>query len=383
MPNFLHDAIVFHKTLNPAIWVDGEMKPEIKQALMNMASEFQDFLGLDELDVLDITVSGSNAAYTYTPHSDIDLHLVVKIPAKFNQLYTELFDAKKNLYNLTHNQTIKGFDVEFYVQDSKIGVESIGIYSVLRDKWISYPKRVKAQIDDLSILSKVDAYTVRINSVIQSNNYDAAKRTWDDLKNMRKAGLAEGGEFSPENLAYKILRTRGLLQALFDHIIAIKDAQLSVESQDMAKPQLVELFDADRSVKVVTSTSDTFETTAIINGRTITFGADRLADLDNKTIWEVAFSENRQASLTAPTVSHFGVTGSGGEVEVFSMIAASMKLFVEKYSPDVVKFTADKTGNSDSRARLYKRMVDRLSPAGYVASTNSTTSRTNFWIEKK
>lgn len=230
MPNFLHDAIIFHKTLNPAIWDSGDMRPEIRQALMNMAAEFKDYLGIDDLDIVDITVSGSNAAYTYTPHSDIDLHLVVKIPKKLDQLYTELFDAKKNLYNMTHDQKIKGYDVEFYVQDVNNPVESIGIYSVLNGKWDQFPKRVKANIDDLSILSKVDAYTVRINDALQSNDYDKAKKAWDDLKDMRKAGLAEGGEFSPENLAFKIIRTRGLAKALFDHILAIKDRQLSVES---------------------------------------------------------------------------------------------------------------------------------------------------------
>lgn len=230
MPNFLHDAIVFHKKLNPVIWEDSDMKPEIRQALMNMAAEFKDFLGLDDLDVVDITVSGSNAAYTYTPHSDIDLHLVVKTPKKLEGLYKELFDAKKNLYNLSHEQKIKGYDVEFYVQDSRDGVESIGIYSVLNGSWVSYPKRVRAQIDDLSILSKVDAYTVRINDALQSDDYEKAVKVWDDIKAMRKAGLAEGGEFSPENLAFKILRTRGLSKQLFDHILAIKDRQLSVES---------------------------------------------------------------------------------------------------------------------------------------------------------
>lgn len=230
MPNFLHDAIRFRKQLNPALFDDGDMKPEIRQALMTMAAEFQEFLGLEDLDLVDVTMSGSNAAYSYTPHSDIDLHLIVKIPKKLEGLYKELFDAKKNLYNTIHDQTIKGINVEFYVQSAADRVESIGIYSVLNGKWVSYPKRVRAEIDDLSILSKVDAFTVRINQCLTDNDYEAARKTWDDIKDMRKAGLDEAGEFSPENLAYKILRTRGLTKQLFDRIIELKDQQLSVES---------------------------------------------------------------------------------------------------------------------------------------------------------
>jgi hypothetical protein len=230
MPNFLHDAIVFRKNLNPALWQDGDMKPEIKQAIMNMAAEFQSFLGLDNLDVVDITVSGSNAAYTYTPHSDIDLHLVVKVPKKLEGLYKELFDAKKNLYNMTHDQTIKGYKVEFYVQDERDPVQSMGIYSVINGKWLAFPKRQRANIDDLSILSKVDALTVRVNSCLQSNDYEKCKKTWEDIKTLRKNGLEAEGEFSPENLAFKIIRTRGLTTQLFNHILELKDKQLSLES---------------------------------------------------------------------------------------------------------------------------------------------------------
>ncbi len=232
--SYLDAAVVFHKCLNPALWEDGEMKPEIRETLLAMAKEFQEFLGLDNLDIVDLTVSGSNAAYTYTPHSDVDLHLVVNIPAQMTTLYKELFDAKKNLYNLTHNQTVKGFDVEFYVQSSDDPVESMGIYSVMKDKWLSVPKRVKAKVNDQSVLSKVDAYTARIKEALKSDDYKTVAKTWTDFKNMRKAGLDKGGEFSPENLAFKIMRTRGLQSALYDHMLATKDKELSLESLEEA-----------------------------------------------------------------------------------------------------------------------------------------------------
>lgn len=382
MPNFLHDAIVFHKQLNPRLFEDNDMKPEIRQALMNMAAEFKDFLGLDDLDVVDITVSGSNAAYTYTPHSDIDLHLVVKIPKKDNQLYSELFDAKKNLYNLTHNQTIKGYNVEFYVQDVKTSVESIGIFSVLNGKWVSYPKRIRAAIDDLSILSKVDALTVRVNACLQSNDFEMCKKTWETIKTMRKTGLSEVGEFSPENLAYKILRTRGIIEALMGHIIEIKDKQLSVES--VQESRLNELFDKGTEVKVVRSEDDEFETHATVGNRDLVFGASAVGDIDNKVVWEVAFSEEqpKKHQYDVPS-SHFGITGSGGEVEVFNVVLKSINMFIKQYSPDIIKFTADKHGDSDSRAKLYQRMVARYMPAGYELRTSATDRRTNFWIEKK
>ena len=222
-------AIMFHTRLNPKLWLDGNMLPEVRNDLMRIMVDFQEFLGVDDLDVMDITVSGSNAAYTYTPHSDIDLHLVVKVPASQETLYTELFDAKKNLYNSMRNIKIRGYDVELYVQNANNPVKSMGIYSVLRDSWIDYPKRVKAQIDDLSVLSKVQSYTNKINNALESDDIELAKMVYTEYRDMRKVGLEREGEFSTENLAFKIIRTNGLATELFQHIISLKDADLTLE----------------------------------------------------------------------------------------------------------------------------------------------------------
>ena len=97
----LADAIKFHDTLNPALWDKSEhLKPEIRDQLLLIAEDFAESLGVDDLALTDITISGSNAAYTYTPHSDIDLHLIVDIPD--NDVYKELFKAKKFIYNTDH-----------------------------------------------------------------------------------------------------------------------------------------------------------------------------------------------------------------------------------------------------------------------------------------
>jgi len=93
----LDDAINFHTDLNSAIWNHKErMRPEVRKALLDIADDFREFLGIQYLALTDITVSGSNAAYSYTPYSDIDLHLVVDFKKISNdEVYKELFDAKK------------------------------------------------------------------------------------------------------------------------------------------------------------------------------------------------------------------------------------------------------------------------------------------------
>ena len=89
----LADAVKFHRCLNPRLWArDEHLLPEVKEKLLSIAEFFQEFLGVDDLKVKDITVSGSNAAYSYTKNSDIDLHLIVEMPD--DPVYQELFNAK-------------------------------------------------------------------------------------------------------------------------------------------------------------------------------------------------------------------------------------------------------------------------------------------------
>jgi hypothetical protein len=100
----LADAVKFHSELNPRLWQNEQLRPEVEQQLRVIADDFRQFLGIRDLDIQDITISGSNAAYTYTPHSDIDLHLVVNLDEVCDSdVYRELFDAKKYQYNDEHN----------------------------------------------------------------------------------------------------------------------------------------------------------------------------------------------------------------------------------------------------------------------------------------
>jgi hypothetical protein len=53
----------------------------------------------------------------------------------------------------------------------------------------------------------------------------------DRITKMRKAGLARAGEWSVENLVFKILRNLGLIDQLTDKIRELEDQQLSLEQQ--------------------------------------------------------------------------------------------------------------------------------------------------------
>ena len=135
LDNFnLSDAIHFHNELNPTIFDGDKMKDIVREQLLLIAEDFVDHLGINNLDISDITISGSNAAYSYTRHSDIDLHILVDMNKfKDDDVYRELFDAKKTVYNDTHDIKIDGYEVELYVQDTNQPVISLGEYSILHN----------------------------------------------------------------------------------------------------------------------------------------------------------------------------------------------------------------------------------------------------------
>ena len=232
----LADAIKFHNHLNPKVWgSDEHVLPEVREKLLAIAEDFKEFLGLD-LEVKDITLSGSNAAYTYTDHSDLDLHLVVDLPkADASEVYRELFDAKKYQYNDIHNYTIGGIPVELYVQNANEEPKSQGIYSLAHDKWLAVPKRRKPEVDDISVKSKYEDIGRRVEDAINSQDPDRLEAIAHKIRAMRQAGLDKTGEFGPENLAFKILRSNGTLDQLRAARSAAKSAALSIDEEKNKK----------------------------------------------------------------------------------------------------------------------------------------------------
>ena len=241
LDNFnLADAVKFHRRLNPKIWgPDEHLLPDVRQKLLEIAADFQEFLGIDDLAVEDITISGSNAAYSYTPHSDIDLHLIVDLSGVDHpEIYRELFDAKKAIYNGEHTITIKGIPVELYVQDAAQDHHSQGIYSIMNNDWIQIPRRVQADIDDMSVRSKYEDLSNRIDKVIKTEDLTKMNKLAAKIKKMRQEGLAEHGEFGPENLVFKMLRNQGHIEQLQTARHEAKSKELSLKER-VRKPKTI------------------------------------------------------------------------------------------------------------------------------------------------
>lgn len=225
-------ACQFHTELNPIVWDSGNLREEIRDKLLEIAAAFIDFIEI-ELDVEDITLTGSLANYTYTNYSDFDLHILTNFKEykATPDLLRDYFNAKKTIWNTTRDITIKGFEVELYVQNITDPYYSSGVYSLKDNMWLVEPKSITnlSEIDTRVVKAKVESLKGLIDYAISPEcGLECAEKTKQKVLNTRKAGLEACGELSPENLAYKELRRSGDIDRLMRGVLAKKDAALSL-----------------------------------------------------------------------------------------------------------------------------------------------------------
>lgn len=222
------DFVTVNRRLNPKIWQGDQLNSEVKSKLIEIARAFEEFVGID-LDIVDYTITGSNANYTWTQYSDLDLHLIV--PGTPNDEQRELYNAKKALWGEQHNITIKGLPVECYIQGEDEPHHSTGVYSIAKDQWLIEPKKIKPDIDDAAVEAKKDSVMHDIEIAMLSKDLMKLRVVKEKLTKMRKAGLERAGEWSVENVVFKILRNLGIIDQLSEKIRELEDQELSLEQQ--------------------------------------------------------------------------------------------------------------------------------------------------------
>ena len=145
--------------LDRNIWDENDqLYPEISEKLLRIANDFYDKLDLPA-PILDITFTGSEANYNWTDKSDIDLHILIDYDAvneDIDLVRKYLMEAKTN-WNRNHEITIKGHEVEIYVQNANEPHHSTGVYSILNDEWEIKPTPADFKVSEDAIRQKAEA----------------------------------------------------------------------------------------------------------------------------------------------------------------------------------------------------------------------------------
>ena len=227
--------------LNPKIWfLDGDiykMKPEIRKALLEVVENYKDFTDLD-LDIEDITLTGSLSNFNWSDFSDVDLHIIMDF-SESNELLKKYLDSRRIIWNSLRDVTVKDFDVEVYAQDIDEPHFASGVYSVLYDDWIVNPtKSEDVEIDTQKLLSKSREWMKKIDNIETDAKrkepivvLDTIEKLKNKLKKYRGDGLKDEGEYSYENLTFKFLRRNEYLKKINDVRNELIDKTLTVEEK--------------------------------------------------------------------------------------------------------------------------------------------------------
>jgi hypothetical protein len=218
-----------------------KLKDDIREKLLEISNEFLEFIGIDFF-VFDIVLTGSLSNYNWSKYSDVDIHILIdfdefssgKVSSEvYMTIVKEFFDLKRRLWNTSNDITIKNYEVELYVQDVDDKHLSSGVYSILNNEWIIEPQKSNPKIDDRKILEKGEEYAKLIDDLSEKSeqgNYimKDLNELKSKIKKFRQSGLEGGGEYSYENLTFKLLRRNGYIEKLMKIKTSIRNKKLSL-----------------------------------------------------------------------------------------------------------------------------------------------------------
>jgi len=219
-------SFTLRDSLNPEVWDGYELDEDVKEQLITLGNDYFDNLNLGDVKLKDLIFTGSLANFNWSDYSDVDLHLIFDF-SEVNEdvsLVRKYLDAVERAWKSQHDIKIKGYDVEIYCQSTDDDLTATGVYSLFEDKWSKKPTKENFKVDDESIKKKASVFMSDINDLEKkvnsgvefSNIEDSFKKLWKKIKDARQSGLEKEGEFSTENLVFKLLRRNGYIQKFMD-----------------------------------------------------------------------------------------------------------------------------------------------------------------------
>lgn len=234
----------YNDQLNPTFWTEKKKKngesewgfdQRVRKKLLRISNEFFENFSdvLKKRALIDVRLTGSIANFNYTNLSDLDVHLIVNLKGIDDdnpKILRTALDGIRFIWNTQHDISIRGYDVEMYVQDKEEEHTASGVFSLMDNKWVKEPVFDPPTVDESSVEKKFQSIVYEIEqlesrllllSSLPTNSkqlYKRAEKLKKKITKMRKEGLSEKGEFSIGNLAFKKLRNEGYIEKLINVI---------------------------------------------------------------------------------------------------------------------------------------------------------------------
>jgi hypothetical protein len=246
---------LYNKTLSEKFWNEKhEFDPSIKDKLLEIAQDFYDSLDIGHVDIKDIQLTGSMANFNYNDSSDLDVHILIdfKDVDENVELVEKALSGPRFIWNLRHNITMRGHDVELYVQDINEPHVASGLYSILNDEWVKTPSYDPPNVDMQDVDKKYNTIVRDIELIEEHFNqkdlddedlrrlHEKAEKLKSKISEDRSKGLKSEGLFSVENIVFKKLRNSDMIGKLINLISAIYSDVFSEGFDDLYFEFLIE-----------------------------------------------------------------------------------------------------------------------------------------------
>lgn len=371
IPKDVLNSFELQDELNPKLWDGFSLKPSIRVRLVKIANDFFKELNLPpNVTLKDILFTGSLANFNWSKFSDVDLHLVLdfsKLEAS-EEMKEAFFHLQKSQWNDKHDIKLFGYPVEIYAQDISHKLTATAIYSVKRNKWVLKPQRETFKLSKKNLKAKVDYFISHLQDIKEdyaNKDYHSAiskaEALKDKIKKYRLSGLDKGGEFSLENLVFKVLRRTPFMDVLSDLKANAYDKQMSLNETQGILTEEIYPFEEDSAS---TPTSIDYE-----------------FPVEDLTYYVYLMSKQKGIYNVSFTIDDYGPTHriNKGVVQMNNVLATVDAIIhdaVSKYPIEVISFFGlrnkeESRDKNSIRTEFYLRYIKQKYPDAKITQ-NST-----------
>src|SRR5574343_216690 len=139
--------------------------------------------------------------------------------------------------------------------------------------------------------------------------------------------------------------------------------------------KLDEIMNRKSTYEVIRATPGGFRTSKDIGDHTLVFIASLDEDSDN--VWQVAFFYRDGTKLSAEPTANFKAG------EVLSFVGASLEEFIDRYAPETIVYSIDKSDFGEKRNSVYARLFQKFASKYKRAESSDAGSDTYITYVQK